>query len=63
MAIIINIKNKKQERVVKEFLNELDIEFQSFVEEDAATYKTTPKRPFNRKEKKILNNLDMRLIL
>lgn len=58
MAIIVNIKTKKQEKVVKEFLNELDIEFQTIAEEDAATYKTAPKKPLTQKEKKILKDID-----
>ncbi len=58
MAIIVNIKTKKQEKVVKEFLNELDIEFQTIAEEDAAPYKTTPKKLLMQKEKKILKGLN-----
>ena len=58
MAIVVNIKTKKQEKVVKEFLNELDIEFQTIAEEDVALYKTTPKKPLTQKEKKILKDID-----
>lgn len=58
MAIIVNIKTKKQEKVVKEFLNELDIEFQTIAEEDAAPYKTTSKKPLTQGKKKILKDLD-----
>jgi hypothetical protein len=58
VAIIINAKTKKQEKVVKDFLNHLDIEFQTIAEEEQAAYKTNPKKPLSPKEKKILNNLD-----
>ena len=58
MALIIKIKTKKQEKAVKDFLAENDIEFQTLAEEDATPYKTTPKKPLTPKEKKILNNLD-----
>jgi hypothetical protein len=36
MTLIINPRNKQQERVVKAFLSSLDIGFYSEVEEDAA---------------------------
>jgi hypothetical protein len=36
MALIINPRNKQQERVVKAFLNSLNIGFYSEAEEDAA---------------------------
>ena len=52
MAIIVNTKTKKQEKVVKDFLNELDIEFQSLVAEDSAPYKTSRKKPLTPTEKK-----------
>jgi hypothetical protein len=58
VARIINLKTKKQEKVVKEFLNDLDIEFQTIAEEDAAPYKTMPKKPLTQKEKKILKGID-----
>lgn len=52
MAIIVKTRSKKQEKVVKDFLNELDIEFQSLLEEDAVPYKTSRKKPLTPKEKK-----------
>ncbi|HEX7902590.1 MAG TPA: hypothetical protein VF487_01845 [Chitinophagaceae bacterium] len=58
MAILVNIKTKKQEKAVKNFLNELDIEFQTLAGEDAAPYKTAPGKSLTPKEKKILSNLD-----
>jgi hypothetical protein len=58
VAIIVNIKTKKQQKIVKEFLNDLDIEFQTIAEEDAAPYKTTFKKPLTSKEKKILKGID-----
>jgi hypothetical protein len=39
MAFIITPKNKKEEKIVRAFLNSLDIGFHSEVEEDAALYK------------------------
>jgi hypothetical protein len=36
MTLIINPKNKQQEKVVKAFVNSLRIDFYSEVEEDAA---------------------------
>ncbi|SDW41245.1 hypothetical protein SAMN05444410_102240 [Hydrobacter penzbergensis] len=36
MALIINPRNKQQEKVVRAFLNSLDIGFYSEAEEDAA---------------------------
>jgi hypothetical protein len=38
MALIITPKNKKQEKIVKAFLNSLEIGFHSESEEDAAIY-------------------------
>jgi len=58
VAILVNIKTKKQEKAVKDFLNELDIEFQTLAGEDAVPYKTTPEKSLTPKEKKILSNLD-----
>jgi hypothetical protein len=57
MAIIVKIKNKKQEKAVTDFLNDKDIEFQNILEEDAAVYKTTPKKTYTTKEKKILKSI------
>lgn len=56
MKLIINPKTKKQEKVVKEFLDGLHIEF-AMAEEDQAVYKTTPKKRLTKKEKEILDNL------
>jgi uncharacterized protein YktB (UPF0637 family) len=44
------------EKVVKTFLDDLDIEF-SIVEEEAAVYKTSPAKQLTKKEKQILENL------
>jgi hypothetical protein len=38
MTLIITPKNKKQEKIVKAFLNSLEIGFHSEAEEDAALY-------------------------
>jgi uncharacterized protein YktB (UPF0637 family) len=56
MKMIVNTKSKKQEKVVKTFLDDLDIEF-SIVEEEAAVYKTSPAKKLTKKEKQILENL------
>ena len=56
MKMIVNTKSKKQEKVVKTFLDDLDIEF-SIVEEEAAAYKKSSKKQFTKKEKEILENL------
>lgn len=56
MKLIVNTKSKKQERVVKAFLHDLDIKF-SIVEEEAAVYKTSPVKQLTKKEKEILGNL------
>jgi predicted DNA-binding protein YlxM (UPF0122 family) len=56
MKLVVNPKTKKQEKVIKEFLADLDISF-TMAEEDAAVYKTTPKKQLTKKEKEILNNL------
>ncbi len=48
MAIIVNIKNKKQEKAVTDFLNDKEIEFKNVLEEDAAIYKTTPQKSYTR---------------
>jgi hypothetical protein len=58
VAIIVNIKNKKQAKIVKDFLNQLDIEFQTIAEEEAAPYKIIPKKTLTSKEKKILKDID-----
>ncbi len=56
MKVIVNPKTKKQEKAVKTFLADLDIEF-TIAEEDAAIYKTSPSKKLTQKEKKILDNL------
>ena len=56
MKMIVNTKSKKQEKVIKTFLDDLDIEF-SIVEEEAAVYKTSPTKQLTKKEKQILENL------
>jgi len=38
MALIITLKNKQQEKIVKAFLNSLEIGFHSESEEDAALF-------------------------
>lgn len=57
MKVIVNPKTKKQEKAVKTFLADLDIEF-TVAAEDAAIYKTTTSKKLTAKEKKILDNLD-----
>lgn len=57
MKLVVNPKNKKQEKKLKEFLAESAIDF-TIAEEEAAVYKTAPKKAYNNKEKEILRNLD-----
>ncbi len=57
MALMITPKTKKEEKIVKAFLDRLDIPFTK-AEEDEAPYRTTVKKSPRRKEKKILDNLD-----
>ncbi len=57
MKLIVNPKNKKQEKAVKDFLEGTAIDF-TIAEEDAAEYKTTPKKTHSKKEKDILENLE-----
>ena len=38
--IIVKAKNKKQEKVVKDFLESQDIDYNSVLREDAAVYTT-----------------------
>lgn len=52
MALIVNTKSKKQEKTIKDFLASHDIDFETKVEEDAVTYRTTPKKSLTQKEKK-----------
>ena len=56
MALVIKTKNKQQEKAVKAFLDENDIDY-SKVEEDAAPYITRTKKTLNKKEKAILQGL------
>ena len=52
--IIVKTKTKKQERVVKSFLESLDIEFMTEAQEEAALYKAMLKgkktKPLSAKE-------------
>jgi hypothetical protein len=57
MKLIVNPKTKAQEKVIKAFLEDLDIEFTK-VEEDPVPYKIAPKKSLTQKEKKILESLD-----
>ena len=57
MALIIKPKTKQQEKAVKAFLHSLGIDYTQ-AKEDAALYKSTPKKSLSQKEKKILNDLD-----
>jgi hypothetical protein len=41
--IIVKLKNKKQEKVVKDFLKNQDIDYSSVVQEDAVAYRTGKK--------------------
>lgn len=43
MAIIVTPKNKKEEKVLKAFLNSLEIGFHSEADEDAALYNAMQK--------------------
>lgn len=56
MKMVVNTKSKKQEKAIKTFLEDLDIEF-SMVEEEAAVYKTSSPKLLTKKEKQILENL------
>lgn len=56
MALVIKIKSKAQEKVVKAFLDENNIDY-SKVEEDAIAYRTRNKKPHTNKEKALLQNL------
>jgi len=56
MALVIKIKTKAQEKAVKAFLEENDIDY-SKVEEEAALYRTPSKKTFSKKEKAILKGL------
>lgn len=54
--MIVNTKSRKQERAVKAFLEDLDVEF-SVVEEETPVYKTSSPKQLTKKEKQILDNL------
>ena len=56
MKLIVNTKTKQQEKIVKNFLADLDIEFM-MLEEEAAVYKTASPKQLTKKEKRILDNL------
>ena len=56
MKMIVNIKTKQQEKRVKNFLADFEIEFMMF-EEEEAIYKTALPKPLTKKEKQILDNL------
>lgn len=56
MKFIVKPHSKKQEKVVKEFLDNHDVEF-TVVNEEQAIYKTTPKKQLTKKEKKVLDEL------
>jgi oligoribonuclease (3'-5' exoribonuclease) len=56
MKMIVNTKSKKQEKAIKNFFQENDIDF-SIVEEDAAVYKATVAKKLTKKEQQILDNL------
>jgi transcriptional regulator CtsR len=56
MKLVVNPKTRKQEKAIKEFLDDLHIEF-TMAEEEQAVYKITPKKQLTKKEKQILDNL------
>jgi len=56
MKLIVNPHSKKQEKAVKDFLDDHDVEF-TVVNEDRSAYKTTPKKQLTKKEKQVLDNL------
>lgn len=56
MKMIVNTKSKRQEKAVKTFLEDLDIEF-SMVKEETPVYKTSSPKHLTKKEKQILDNL------
>jgi hypothetical protein len=55
MALIVKTKTKQQEKIVKSFLENMDIDF-SKVEEDEVHYRTRKTKYQNKK--KILNDLE-----
>lgn len=56
-GIIIKTKNKKQEKVVKDFLESQDIGYSSIAEEDAAVYTTKKKKKASQKNSKAKERL------
>ena len=56
MKLIVKTHSKKQEKAVKEFLDDHDVEF-TVVNEEQAVYKTTPKKVLTKKEKQVLDGL------
>lgn len=56
MKMIVNTKTKKEEKAVKDFLDNHEIKF-LMVEEEAAVYKTSSPKHLTKKEKQILDNL------
>jgi inosine/xanthosine triphosphate pyrophosphatase family protein len=58
MAIIVNTRNKKKEKIIKDFLTDMDVEFQTIVEEEEVPHKINPKKSQSAKEKKILKDID-----
>ena len=57
MAFVIKTKNKQQEKAVKAFLDENEIDY-SKVEEDVVAYTSRTKKPHGKKEKAILKDLE-----
>jgi len=57
MKLVVKPKTKKQEKIIKVFLEKMDVDF-SIVEEDGVLYKTATKKTLSKKEKSILGNLD-----
>lgn len=57
MKLIVNPKNKKQEKIAKDLLAGAAIDF-TIVQEDAVPYKTSAKKQLSKKEKNILENLE-----
>lgn len=57
MKLVVNPKNKKQEKALRHFLEEAAIDF-TIVQEEAAEYKISPKKTVSKKQKAILDNLE-----
>ena len=56
MKLVVNPKTKKQEKAVKEFLDNHDVEF-TIVNEEQAIYKPAQKKQLTKKEKQVLDSL------